>query len=201
MSKNLRTRESLKSMQAAPLSVKVIMTQTRIREWVREYGEEGVYVSLSGGKDSTVLSDLVDKTFPGNHIPRVHVNTGLEYPEIEKFVKSDNFHDVVILRPKKNFKQVITECGYPFISKEVSEAVDGARRFIKSYIDRQTDRQTESFLDLPNKWAIKKFLGQGEYRKFSSSPLGVEGENEKTLNIVGTLDLESMSNPTQGGGR
>ena len=48
------------------------------------------------------------------------------------------------LRPKKNFKQVIEEYGYPFISKEVSECVDGARRYVKALTDRQTDRQTDS---------------------------------------------------------
>ena len=140
MSENLRTRDGLRSMQAAPLSVKVAMTKQRIREWVREYGEDGVSVSFSGGKDSTVLSHLVDEVFPGNHIPRVHVRTGLEYPEIEKFCE-EKTHDLVILKPKKTFKQVIQEYGYPFVSKEVSEAVAGARRYIEKY-QKEVDKET-----------------------------------------------------------
>ena len=45
----------LYEMQALPLSIKVQMTKRRIRDWVKVYGKDGVYVSFSGGKDSTVL--------------------------------------------------------------------------------------------------------------------------------------------------
>ena len=45
-----------------------------------------------------------------------------------------------------NFKEVISKYGYPFISKEVSECVDGARKYLKILTDRQTDRQTDDTL-------------------------------------------------------
>lgn len=118
------TREELKMLQALPLDVKIRKTQQRIREWVEHYGEDGVYVSFSGGKDSTVLLDIVRKMYPG--IEAVFVNTGLEYPEIVDFVKQHE--NVTILRPKKNFKQVLTEYGYPAISKNVSHNVGIATR-------------------------------------------------------------------------
>lgn len=122
------TREELKQLQALPLEVKIRKTQRRIREWVDYYGEDGVYVSFSGGKDSTVLLDIVRKMYPD--IEAVFVNTGLEYPEIVDFVKR---HDnVTILRPKKNFRQVLTEYWYPVISKEVSNVVRGARNGSKT---------------------------------------------------------------------
>lgn len=113
------TQEDLQYFQSMPLDIKVAMTKTRIREWVNHYGESGTYISFSGGKDSTVLLHLVRELYPD--IPAVFVNTGLEYPEIQAFVKS--FDNVVILRPKMQFNQVIKKYGYPMISKEVSEVV------------------------------------------------------------------------------
>lgn len=140
------TKEELRQWQALPLPIKIKMTESRIRGWVHEYGENGVYVSFSGGKDSTVLLDIVRNRMGYENIPAVFVDTGLEYPEIREFVKT--FDNVVWLKPKMNFKQVIEKYGYPFISKEVSECVAGARKYLTKLLssmsvdDRQTDRQT-----------------------------------------------------------
>lgn len=128
------TMQELKIRQALPLDIKVRMTQQRIREWVSEFGEEGVYVSFSGGKDSTVLLHLVRELYPS--VPAVFVDTGLEYPEIREFVKT--FENVVWLKPKMNFKQVIQKFGYPFISKEVSNCVYGARKYLTELNKRMT---------------------------------------------------------------
>lgn len=117
------TKDDLKYLQTLPLELKVMMTKARIREWVSYYGENGVYVSFSGGKDSTVLLHLVREEFP--NIEAVFVNTGLEYPEIQKFVKS--FENVTILRPKMSFVEVIKKYGYPIVSKVVSHNVSIAR--------------------------------------------------------------------------
>ena len=135
------TIEELYQWQALPLSIKVLMTKERIRNWVNEYGEDGVYVSFSGGKDSTVLLHIVRSMYP--NVKAVFVDTGLEYPEIRDFVKT--FDNVEWLKPKMNFRQVIEKYGYPFISKEVSNNVDGAKKYIKILTDRQTDRQTDQF--------------------------------------------------------
>lgn len=118
------TREDLKELQSYPLDMKIWLTRQRIREWVREFGEDGVYVSFSGGKDSTVLLDIVRKDWP--NVEAVFVNTGLEYPEIVDFVKQHE--NVTIIRPKKNFKQVLTKYGYPVISKNVAHNAGIATR-------------------------------------------------------------------------
>ena len=122
------TISDLYQMQSMPLSIKVRMTENRIRWWIDEYGEDGVYVSFSGGKDSTVLLDIVRKHY--SNVLAVFVDTGLEYPEIRDFVKT--FDNVKWLKPKKTFRQVIEEYGYPFISKDVSEKVYGARKYLKA---------------------------------------------------------------------
>lgn len=124
----MRTKDDLIKMQSVPLEVKILMTQRRIREWVSEFGVDGVYVSFSGGKDSTVLLHLVRELYPD--VEAVFVNTGLEYPEIQKFVKT--FDNVKILYPEMNFKEVISTFGYPVISKEISQKIFEADRAMKN---------------------------------------------------------------------
>ena len=126
---NKHQAHDLKQMQSLPLEAKIVMTQQRIRQWY-DYWDGNVYVSFSGGKDSTVLKHIVDNT-PGVYdVPSVFVNTGLEYPEIQKFVKDvkagkwDCFNsNVEIVRPEMRFDDVIKKYGYPAISKEVSEVI------------------------------------------------------------------------------
>ena len=56
-----RTPNDLVLLQSLPLSIKLEMTQSRIRDWVNFYSVNGVYISFSGGKDSTVLVDIINK--------------------------------------------------------------------------------------------------------------------------------------------
>lgn len=140
------TREELQLLQGLPLEVKIKKTQQRIREWVDEFDIDGVYISFSGGKDSTVLLHIARELYP--NIKVVFSNTSLEFPEIVKFVET--FSNVDIVKPQMPYVEVIKKYGYPFISKEVSDCVSGARKYLTSIIeqdstlvtDRQTDRQT-----------------------------------------------------------
>lgn len=50
-----------------------------IKTTIQKYGEENFYLSFSGGKDSTVVHHLLDMALPENKIPRVYINTGIEY--------------------------------------------------------------------------------------------------------------------------
>ena len=113
------TIDELRMLQALPLDMKIRRTQQRIREWVDHYGVNGVYLSFSGGKDSTVLLHLVRELYPS--IEAVFVNTGLEFPEIQKFARS--FDNVTVLRPAMRFDEVIRKYGYPLISKRVANAI------------------------------------------------------------------------------
>lgn len=83
-----------------------------------------VYVSFSGGKDSTVLKHIVDSMY--DDVPAVFVNTGLEYPEIQKFAMSQK--NVITVRPEMRFDEVLTVYGYPVIGKAVAHNVAVTRR-------------------------------------------------------------------------
>lgn len=120
------TIDELRMLQALPLDMKIRRTQQRIKEWVNYYGENGVYVSFSGGKDSTILLHLVRELYP--NVEAVFSDTGLEYPEIRAFVKT--FGNVTMVRPKMRFDEVIKQYGYPLIGKEVAEAIFEGRRAI-----------------------------------------------------------------------
>lgn len=102
----------LRQRQALPLDAKVEFAKKRIHEWY-EAQEGRVYVSFSGGKDSTVLLDIVRSVYPG--IPAVFSDTGLEFPEIKEFVRG--FSNVITVRPERSFRQVIERYGYPVIAK------------------------------------------------------------------------------------
>lgn len=63
---------------------------TKIRSMNELHDLEGKsYISYSGGKDSTVLSHLIDEALPGNNIPRVYLNTGIEYKKVVTFVERE----------------------------------------------------------------------------------------------------------------
>ena len=108
----------LKQRQSLPLDAKIKLSLDRIRKFY-DYFNGNVYISFSGGKDSTVLLNLVRSLYP--KIPAVFVNTGLEYPEIVKFVKTKE--NVIWIKPKMNFKDVIEKYGYPVVSKEVAKQI------------------------------------------------------------------------------
>lgn len=87
--------------------------------------EHNGYISFSGGKDSTVLSHLIDEALPGNSIPRVFINTGIEYKLLVAFVERERERDnrVILIAPTQNIREVLEKYGYPFKSKEHSKKV------------------------------------------------------------------------------
>lgn len=136
------TKQDLETMRAWSLQRKIQVTQTRIIEWIGRY-DWNVYISFSGGKDSTVLADLTARAYQAFWCPNrkeplhlVFVNTGLEYPEIQKFVKyfakwlERQYEipvDLKVLTPELTFPEVLTKYGYPVIGKEVAKVIYYAR--------------------------------------------------------------------------
>lgn len=91
----------------------------KIREVIEKYGEDNFCISFSGGKDSVVLSNLIDMAVPGNNIPRVYADTGIELNMIRDFVIrcAENDNRINIIRPVVPIRQMLEKDGYPFKSK------------------------------------------------------------------------------------
>lgn len=139
---NAFTKEDLKRFQAESLDDKFQRSLAKISEWYLRWNNE-VYVSFSGGKDSSVLADLCSRwcKTTGATLYLLFVDTGLEYPEIRKHVKffadwlREQYKIEVVLdivRPKMRFDEVIKKYGYPIISKEVGESVSQAKKGLET---------------------------------------------------------------------
>lgn len=58
-----------------------------IKDRARKYSIDEMFVSFSGGKDSTVTSDLVTKALGTNKVIHIYGNTTLEYPETINYIE------------------------------------------------------------------------------------------------------------------
>ena len=174
------TNDLLKQLQSLPLDIKIRKTELRIREWY-EHWDGNVCVSFSGGKDSTVLLDIVRHLYP--NVSAVFSDTGLEYPEIKEFVKT--FPNVTIVRPKHSFKEILTKYGYPIISKEVANTVDNASRWIKENLTNNGGGTKTS------NYYIKRILGLQEY---ATSNMG--GADREWRKLRGLGEYANMTKRT-----
>ena len=84
--------------------------------------DSNAYLSFSGGADSTILHYLLDLALPNNNIPRVFIDTGLEYNILVQYVREMAKKDtrITIRRCNKNIKDTLEKVGYPFKSKQHS---------------------------------------------------------------------------------
>lgn len=121
----------------------------KIRSIVEQYGEDKCYISFSGGKDSSVLSHLVDKALPGNKITRAYMDTGIDYAVMRQHIVDLQKEDprIVMVKPAVNIKTALERDGYPFKSKEHSMYVNiyqnsGYTKTIDRYLNPAENRKT-----------------------------------------------------------
>ena len=164
--------------QSLLLRAKIIMSQQRIREWY-DYWDGNVYVSFSGGKDSTALLHLVRSLYP--NVPAAYVDTGLEFPAIRQFVRTvDN---VIWLHPEKRFQQIVQEYGYPVVSKDIAKSVYYARRGSNWALHRFDGQNPDGS---PSIWYAS---WQKKWRKLLDAPFRISDQcclwmKEKPLEVL-----------------
>ena len=133
-----------------------------IRKVIQKYGEENFYISFSGGKDSTIVHHLVDIALPDNQIPRVFINTGIEYLDMVKHVKqlAENDERIVIYNSGVHITKMLKKYGYPFKSKIHARKVatyqnSGYCKTARMYIEGIRSNKEKSSIKCPKKLAYQ----------------------------------------------
>lgn len=148
----------LYQMQSLSLESKIRMTEYRVRQWVDEYGEDGVYISLSGGKDSTVLMDIIRNKMRMN-IPAVFVDVPTQYPELKQMALM--YNNVEIIKPKLSYMEICEQYGFPLISKEIAHKMHDLQKArehgIDSYAEKQFKGTYISKNGKTNGYSVKKY--------------------------------------------
>lgn len=189
------TNNELIMLQSLPLDIKIAKTKLRIKEWVEEFGLEGVYVSYSGGKDSEVLLDICRSLYP--NIKAVFVNTGQEFPETIKQVlmRKNQGYNIDIVIPKMKFSEVVKEYGYPVVSKEQS-------CYIKEYRESKSEElKLIRWNGINGSWKISekwKYLTEVDFKIsdkccyfLKKKPMFTYEKETKRKAIIGTMADES----------
>lgn len=167
--------------------------------------EHNAYISFSGGKDSTVLSVLIDEALPGNKIPRVYVDTKLDYKMVRDFAleKVKNDDRFIAVTHHKNIKQSLNEDGYPFKSKTHSRNVMYRQNGLDSDYLRFYFRKNEKPYTKASRQCPKSLEYQWDFNDFKISdkccinmkeePLKEwQKENKKLLYIYQVLGAQKV---------
>lgn len=158
--------------------------------------EHNAYLSFSGGKDSTLLHHLLDMALPNNQIPRVYIDTGIEYQMIKEFVYklAETDKRIVIIKPSKPIKQTLEQVGYPFKSKEHALRVYQFNRGTNAkFIDKYTYKTDYRGKYVCPKILMYQFEERGKYNysnlccyELKKKPIHKwEKENHRQIGITG----------------
>ena len=179
---------------ALPLEQKIKLSKQRIKEWYAHHNGN-VCISYSGGKDSDVLLHLVRSIYPD--VLAIYMDTGVELPEIRAHVKSAE--NVITVRPKLKFHQVIKKYGYPVASKDVATKVEQALN--TSSAELREKRMGEGIKGIPQKW---RFLLDAPFKISAKccyflkhSGLNSYCKREGLLPYIGTRAQESTQRRSQ----
>lgn len=175
-----------------------------IKDTINKYGEENFYISFSGGKDSTLLHHLIDEALPNNKIPRVFINTGIEYTDIVKFVKDLAKEDdrIIIYNAGVHIPSMLRSKGYPFKSKTHAHYLgvyqrNGLTDYIKKYLKGVKEDGSQSIFRCPDrlKYQFDKSFSIPISEKccdnLKKKPMhSFEKEYKKNIGIIGTRTAE-----------
>lgn len=190
---------------------KIKYSNNVIQEWYENY-EGRVFVAYSGGVKSEVLLHMVRKLYPD--VLAVHVNNGLDNPEIYKKVK--HMKNVEIIEPSITPEEMFKNFGYQVISRELSiyasvgkNGSEKAQNCLKGimYNGKQNlfiKKDFSFLLDAPFKIHIycchkmitkplteysKKYNTQMIYGRTSNRPFKMSGDKHYNKNFLNRYNL------------
>jgi 3'-phosphoadenosine 5'-phosphosulfate sulfotransferase (PAPS reductase)/FAD synthetase len=197
------TSEELYERQSWSLQQKIDHSLGVIEHFVNTLGGlDKVYVSFSGGKDSTVLLHLAKRLYP--NIKAMFINTGNEYPDIVKFVREmKKTNDIDEIHPRRTMKEIFEKLGFPLVSKEYSMYI----RTVRNSPDCKTAKRIMDDSDfkklgiLPKKW---RFLTEVPFNTtpecckiIKKRPAGRYERKTGRSPIIGTMADESRLRQTE----
>lgn len=179
-------KKELVSLLNLSFEEKIKVSKEFIEDWYA-VSNGMIFVSFSGGKDSTALLHLCRQLY--HDIPAVYLETGIEYPEIDNFVKSTE--NVVCLKPSMSYEEVTGAYGYSIFTRKISDAVEIYQNSKKNEYDLAEfkNKVGENYFylkDIPCKVSNKCCL------TIKEEPLNRYKEQTNRKAIVGILAEESM---------
>lgn len=132
----------------------------------RDFDKKSIFVSFSGGKDSTVTSDLVMRSLQDERIVHIYGDTTLEYPESAKYIavfrkKHPNTPVLVAKNYEQDFNDLCEVVGPPSrvmrwcctvfktgaIAKKIEQTFKGQNRLLSFQGIRRSESLSRSKYD------------------------------------------------------
>jgi len=160
--KNFYEQEYIKRfIQSNKIRLNYIMNESMeyIRRQAARYNDDEMFVSFSGGKDSTVTSDIVMKALGRENIIHIYGDTTLEYPTtaiyLKRFKEKHKHTPMLVAKNKEqNFNELCKVIGPPsrmmrwcctiFKTGAITRKIDTTFRDKKNILTFQGIRRSES---------------------------------------------------------
>lgn len=141
---------------------------------IRRYQPYGnIACSISGGKDSDIVLDIVSKFDEDRQVKYVWFDTGLEYQATKDHLKYlEERYGIEIIREKaiKPIPLAVREYGQPFVSKMVSEMIGRLQHYGFKFEDRPYEELIEEYPKIKSAiswWCNKRDVNKHGYSMFN----------------------------------
>ena len=149
-----------------PLDETIFKAFLKAENKLAEY--DNILCSVSGGADSDIVVDILEKIGTRGKVTYVFFNTGLEYQATKKHIKALEEKYGIKIKEARAIKPVplcVKKYGVPFLSKQVSEFMERLQRYDFKWEDKPFN---ELYAKYPKckaalRWWCNEFDGKGKF--------------------------------------